>query len=192
MIAAVVFDALGTLLDVGRAEGSAELARTLHHATSLTLVGEFRPLSELAASVDESLAQTLSEAEPHGDTREALTKLADAGLAAYVLTNGSADETRARFAHGGLGDLVADVFSVEDVRRYKPDPAPYAHAARTIGRAPGELAFVSAHGWDVIGANRAGYQAVWIEREDWSLPLPPPKFSAPSLAAAADLVIARR
>ena len=192
MIAAVVFDALGTLLDLGRAEGSAELARTLHHATSLTLVGEFRPLSELAAAVDESLAQKLSEAEPQDDAREALVKLADAGLGAYVLTNGSADETRARFEHGGLGDLVRDVFSVEDVRRYKPDPAPYAHAARTIGRVPEEIAFVSVHGWDVVGAERAGFRAVWVERGNWSLPLPPPKLSAPSLAAAADLVIARR
>ena len=102
MIAGVVFDALGTLLDLGRAEGSAELARTLHHATAFTLAGEFRPLSELAAAVDESLAKQISAAEPHGDAREALVKLSAAALPANVLTNGSARDTRARLEQGGI------------------------------------------------------------------------------------------
>lgn len=192
MIGAVVFDALGTLLDLGRAEHSAELARTLHHATSLTLLDEFVPLAALAAAVDKQLVDSISGAEPHDDAEEALHRLADADMPAFVLTNGSAEQTRERLAEAGLGELVAAVFSAEEVQRYKPDRAPYDHAARVIGRPPRELAFVSAHEWDIAGSSAAGYQAVWVERGEWNLPLPPPQLSAPNLDAAAKLVLARR
>jgi 2-haloacid dehalogenase len=191
VIAAAVFDALGTLFDLGRAEGGAELERTLHHAASYTLVGEFAPFSELARAVDAGLAERISQAEPYDDAREALEELADAGIPAYVLTNGGATETNERLRAGELDGLVAGVWSVDDVRRFKPDAAPYAHAARAIGLPPGDLAFVSAHAWDVLGASSAGFRAVWVARESWSLPAAPPQLSAPSLLAAAKLVAAR-
>jgi 2-haloacid dehalogenase len=190
-VIAAVFDALGTLLDLGRAEGSAELERTLHHAASYTLIGEFAPFGELAHAVDARLPERISQAEPYADAREALQELAEAAIPAYVLTNGGATETRERLRAGGLEGLVAGLWSVDDVRRFKPDAAPYAHAARAIGVPPGDLAFVSAHAWDVLGASRAGFRAVWVEREAWSLPAAAPQLSAPSLLAAAKLVAAR-
>src|SRR3954468_22937175 len=127
MIAAAVFDALGTLFDLGRAEDGAELAQTLHHATALTLLDEFVPLSQLAEAVDEQLVARISGAAPYDDAERALRTLADAQLPAFVLTNGSEAQTRERLAEGGLADLVENVFSVEAVRRYKPDHAPYEH-----------------------------------------------------------------
>jgi 2-haloacid dehalogenase len=188
----VVFDVLGTLLDLGRTKDSAELARTLHHATSFTLVEEFAPLSDLARAVDEKLPDRLARAKPYDDVDEALTVLADAGLPAYVLTNGSAAQTRELLRKGELLQRFADVFSVEDVRRYKPDPAAYAHAARAIGHPPSALTFVSAHGWDILGAAKAGYRPVWVERDVWPLPRPVPQLRAPDLVEAARLIVARR
>jgi 2-haloalkanoic acid dehalogenase type II len=194
MTAAAVFDALGTLFDLGRAGDSAELARTLHHATSLTLVDEFAPLAHLARSVDEKLPERLSDVDPYEDADEALRTLGAAGVDAYVLTNGTAADTRELLREGDLLARVADVFSVEDVRRYKPDAAPYAHAARAIGRPPSELAFVSAHEWDVLGAAKAGYQVVWVDRRggEWSLPTAPPELRASDLVEAARLILATR
>ena len=186
MTGGVVFDALGTLLDLGRAAGGAELSRTLHHAASLTLIGEYAPLAEIARAVDQRLPEQIESAEPYDDAAEALEVLADAGIPAYVLTNGAAEA----LPNGPLARLK-DVISVEDVRRFKPDPAPYAHAARVIGVAPNQLFFVTAHGWDVLGAANAGYRAVWVQRGEWSQPVPPPHLRAPSLAAAARLVVAR-
>jgi 2-haloacid dehalogenase len=190
-VIAAVFDALGTLFDLGRAEGGAELERTLQHAATYTLVGEFAPFSELARAVDAGLAERISRAEPYGDAREALEQLAGAGIPAYVLTNGGATATKELLRAGGLEALVAGVWSVDDVRRFKPDAAPYAHAARAIGVRPEDLAFVTAHAWDVLGASSAGFRAVWVERESWSLPAALPQLSAPSLLAAAKLVAAR-
>jgi hypothetical protein len=124
MTNAVVFDALGTLLDLGRAGRSSELARTHHHATALSLADEFTPLSQIARAVGEKLAERMSK----GAIREE----------------------------------------------------------------PARLAFVSAHGWDILGASKAGFHAVWVEHESWCLPLPPPELRAPSLHEAALLIVATR
>jgi 2-haloacid dehalogenase len=184
---AVLFDALGTLFDLGRRGRSAELMRTLHHATALTLAGEFAPLSELARAVDPALADALRDAKPADDAEDALAVLADAGVPAYVLTNGGAEATRALLRNGGLDGRIIDVFSVDDVRRYKPDPAPYAHAAGGIGVEPERITLIAAHGWDVVGARNAGLAAIWVDRDDegWPLPLEPPAHRAADLVTAA-------
>jgi 2-haloacid dehalogenase len=194
MTAAVVFDALGTLFDLGRRERSAELIRTLHHATSLTLAGEFAPLADIARAVDPGVADAIAEAEAYTDAQEALGVLAEAGVPAYVLTNGGADSTRELLRRSGLLDSIADVFSVEDVRRYKPDPAPYAHAARAIGLEPRRITLVAAHAWDVLGARNAGLDHIWVDRRDegWPLPLEPPAHRAGDLVTAARIATASR
>jgi 2-haloacid dehalogenase len=188
---AVVFDALGTLFDLGRRERSAELMRTLHHATSLTLAGEFAPLSEVAAAVDPKLAEAIASAGPYDDAEEALDVLAEAGIPAHVLTNGGAETTRELLRRGGLLERVGRVLSVDDVRRYKPDPAPYAHAARAIGAEPARITLIAAHAWDVLGARRAGLGTVWVDRRDegWPLPVEPPEHRAGDLVEAARIAI---
>jgi 2-haloacid dehalogenase len=191
MTRAVLFDALGTLFDLGRRERSFELMRTLHHATSLTLAGEFAPLAEVARAVDPKLAEALTEAGPAKDARQALELLAGTGVSAYVLTNGGADATRTLLRKAELDRLVEDVFSVEDVRRYKPDPAPYALAVRGIGADPSEVTLVAAHAWDVVGARNAGLAAVWVDRRDegWPLPLTPPEHRARDLVTAVRIAV---
>jgi 2-haloacid dehalogenase len=186
MTRAVVFNALGTLFDLGRHGRSAELVRALHHATSLTLAGEFAPLVEIARAIDPKLAETIAEAKPYEDAREALELFVGTPVSAYVLTNGSAELTRELLRKGDLDRLVADVFSVDDVRRYKPDPAPYALAARGIGADPSEVTLVAAHAWDVLGARNAGLDAVWVDRRDegWPLPVEPPAHRASDLVTA--------
>jgi 2-haloacid dehalogenase len=188
---AVVFDALGTLFDLGRRGRSAELMRTLHHATSLTLAGEFAPLSEVAAAVDPKLAEAIASAGPYDDAEEALDVLAEAGIPAHVLTNGGAETTRELLRRGGLLERVRRVLSVDDVRRYKPDPAPYAHAARAIGAEPARITLIAAHAWDVLGARRAGLSTVWVDRRDegWPLPVEPPEHRAGDLVEAARIAI---
>jgi 2-haloacid dehalogenase len=186
----VLFDALGTLFDLGRKERSAELMRTLHHATSVTLAGAFAPLAELAHAVDPKLAESIAEADPYDDAREALEMLAEAGVAAYVLTNGGRKATEELLRKGGLDGLVREVYSVDDVRRYKPDPAPYAHAVQRIDVAAADVTLVAAHAWDVLGARNAGLGSIWVNRrkERWPLPVPPPELIAEDLAEAARLV----
>jgi 2-haloacid dehalogenase len=193
MTFAVLFDALGTLFDLGSRERSAELARTLHHAVSLTLAGEFAPLAEVARGVDPKLPHALVEAEAYEDAAEALELLAAATIPAYVLTNGSSELTRDLLHRAGLSTQIADVFSVDDVRRFKPDPAPYALAARGIGLPPEQIVLVAAHAWDVLGARKAGLDSIWMNRrdEEWPLPVERPQHSASDLIEAARIAALR-
>jgi 2-haloacid dehalogenase len=190
---AVLFDALGTLFDLGRREQSAEFARTLHHAASLTLAGEFAPLAEIARGVDPELPQALVEAKAHEDAAEALELLAAAAIPVYVLTNGSTELTRELLHRTGLSAQIADVFSVDDVRRFKPDPAPYALAARGIGLPPEQIVLVAAHAWDVLGARNAGLDSIWVNRQndEWPLPVEAPKQRAADLVEAAGIATRR-
>jgi 2-haloacid dehalogenase len=193
MTKAVLFDALGTLFDLGRRERSAELMRTLHHATALTLAGGFAPLAEIARGVDPKLAEALANADPYDDAEEAVAVVADAGVPAYVLTNGNAATTTELLRKAGLAERIAGVFSVDDVRRYKPDAAPYSYAVRGIGAQPADVTLIAAHAWDVVGARNAGLNAVWVDRRDegWPLPVPQPEQRAEDLATAARIATMR-
>jgi len=64
----------------------------------------------------------------------------------------------------GLADLLDAVVSIEEVGIYKPHPSVYAHGAKRIGAAPGEILFVSSNGWDADGAKASGYRVVWCNR----------------------------
>ncbi|MGH9248903.1 MAG: HAD-IA family hydrolase, partial [Acidimicrobiales bacterium] len=52
----------------------------------------------------------------------------------------------------------------DDVRRWKPAPEIYLHAARTCRVTPGRVALVAAHAWDTHGARQAGLQTGWVAR----------------------------
>jgi 2-haloacid dehalogenase len=153
----------------------------------LTLVGEFRALHEIARAVDEKLADALGDVDAYSDASEALGLLSDEGVPAYILTNGGAITTRSLVEKAGLASRITEVFSVDDVERFKPDPVPYRYAVEQIGAAAGSVTLIAAHEWDVLGARNAGLRAIFVDRDDrgWRLPVAP----AP---AARDLVSAVR
>lgn len=183
----VAFDALGTLFDLGRLGGKAELHRALHHAACLTLAGEWAPLDEIAAAIDEKLPGKLAGADAARDAREALEVVRDGGGEAWVLTNGTHANTMALLERTELGSLIAHVRTVEEVRRYKPHADVYALL-------PQGATLVAAHSWDVAGARAAGYRAVWVDREEgeWILPVPEVALRAHTLVEAARLALTAR
>jgi 2-haloacid dehalogenase len=99
-----------------------------------------------------------------------------------VLTNGGRDATQQLLERGGLAELVAEVHSAEEVRRYKPQAEVYALL-------PAQATLVAAHAWDVIGARATGRNAVWVNRERRAWPYPgiDRREEAPDLAAATSL-----
>jgi len=203
---AVVFDVMGTLFDlapvgrrlelIGAPQGAFEawFERVLHTAASLTLVGQFAPFREIArTALGSTLAQlgvhegradevldALRELDPYPDTVQSLELLAEAGIPAVALTNGGREQTKRLMHSAGLLDRVGHVLSVEDVRAYKPHPAPYRHAVETLGLPPESLTLIAAHGWDVIGAQAAGLAAVWVDRLElrWPFPTAEPRRAA--------------
>ena len=193
-----MFDAMGTLLDLAPLErriGSkaaldAWFERTLHSAASLTLSGGFAPFREIARAALATTAARLElrvdveqvmggfgELEPFPDAAEAVALATNAA----VLTNGGAEDTEKLLRRGGI---EMRVISVEEVRAYKPHPLPYRFAAEQLGD---RILLVSAHAWDVLGAQAAGFDAVWVDRGERVWPFPD-GWSAPSASTLPEAV----
>ena len=156
----VAFDALGTLFDLG--ELKERMAKPLHHAVSLTLAGEWLPLDEIVRAMDSELAEKLRRLDPYPDARAALTKVRADGDRAWILTNGGREQTQHLLERSGLDRLVTEIRSAEEIKKYKPHPDVY-------GLLSPRSRLVAAHAWDVLGAQAAGYAAVWVNRgkETW-------------------------
>lgn len=54
--------------------------------------------------------------------------------------------------------------SIAEIRAWKPLPAIYLHAAKRAGVAPGKMALVATHAWDVHRAKRAGLMTGFVAR----------------------------
>jgi 2-haloacid dehalogenase len=210
---AVVFDALGTLFqlrpleerleELGAPEGALDawFERLLHSAATVTLAGDFVPFAELARTAlatasarlgielePDDVLPLLERLPPYPDARPAVERLREEGAAWAVLTNGGLEQTRGLLEAAGLADRVWHVASVEEVRAYKPHPAPYRRVVELLELPPERVALVSAHGWDVVGARAAGLRAVWVDRVEhrWPFPSPEPP-RAPDLERAVAL-----
>jgi 2-haloacid dehalogenase len=205
---AVALDVVETLVSldaVARALGDAGVeaeplerffTRLLRDGFALAASGAYRPFPEVAEGALAATAPALTPADraevlgafrrldAHSDARPAMELLAGAGLRLVTLTNGTAATTTALLARNGLDALVSRVISVDDVRAWKPGPAPYLHAAGVLGLEPHQMALVAAHAWDVHGAHRAGLVTGWTSRLESEFPT---TFDAPDVTGA-DLV----
>jgi 2-haloacid dehalogenase len=171
-------------------------ARLLRDGFALTAMGEYRPFADLAADALRGLAPDLTteaveqvlaafrQLEPHPDVEPALRLLADAGVSAVTLTNGSAKLVQGLLGRAGLSGYVRQSLSVDDVRVWKPAPQPYQYAAHVLGVDPTRLALVAAHPWDCAGAHAAGLRSGWVNRTDgpWPHAFPPPDVAGTDLS----------
>jgi 2-haloacid dehalogenase len=179
-------------------------ARMLHGSLIANTLNEFRPFGDIGAEslinvaarrglllraedAVEALAP-MAELPPHPDVVEGVGRLADAGFQVIALTNGSTKVAGAQIKNAGLDGALQRVISVDEVGRFKPDPAPYQHAASVMGVDIGEMVLVAAHDWDCAGAMAAGAQAVFVKRPGaiWGLPTPPPDKQVPDIIRLAE------
>jgi putative hydrolase of the HAD superfamily len=85
----------------------------------------------------------------------------------------------------GVADLFTAVVVSDAVGWRKPAPAIYHEALRRLGVGPGEALFVGDRAdIDVLGAQRVGMHAAWLNREGLALPpeVAPPRFEIRDLA----------
>ena len=191
---ACVFDAYGTLLDVNSAvaahaarvgDRAADLARLwrtkqLEYTWLRSLMGlhaDFDRVTEDALDyaleamnleepgLREALLAANLELEPYPEVAVVLTRWRDAGRRLAVLSNGTPATLEAGLDAAGIRDRFEHVLSVEPVGVFKPAPAVYLHATRTLGLAAGEIAFFSSNGWDAHGAAAFGFKVVWVNRK---------------------------
>jgi 2-haloacid dehalogenase len=109
-----------------------------------------------------------------------------------ALTNSAPAAARQQLTHAGLIDVFERVFSVDEVRRFKPAPEPYRFVARELGVETHVLRMVAAHAWDIVGAMQAGCAGAFVARPGKVLyPLaPPPDIVGAGLRAVAEQIVA--
>ncbi len=190
-VAAIVFDAYGTLFDVrsveaactrltphGEAFAALWRAKQLEYTWLRTLMGAYVPFEQVTAEAldyalrrydlapDEALRRDLLDSwlalEPFPDVPGALERLAEWPLA--ILSNGSPAMLEPLLANSGLADAFRLVLSVDPVEAYKPDPRVYALATEALDLPAARILFVTANAWDAVGAKTFGFWVAWCNR----------------------------
>lgn len=190
---AFIFDAYGTLFDVhaavrrhagaigpdGRLLSEIWRAKQLEYSWVRTMMGafvDFWQLTEQALdhafervpSVDSGLRQDLLDAYWHLDcypeVPAVLKALKADGARVAILSNGSRAMLEAAVKSAALDLVLDDIFSVDDVARFKTDPAVYDMATTAWRLYPQAVSFQSSNRWDIAGATKFGFRTVWINR----------------------------
>lgn len=146
---------------------------------------------DLRGEVAVEVIDVMRRLPPHPEVYNAMERLFDAGFNMIALTNGGTAAANAQIENAGLHIFLRRVVSVEEVRRFKPDPLPYRHAAQLLAVEIGQLMLVAAHDWDCVGALAVGAQAAYITRPGavWGLPFDPPPLVAKDIGELADSLI---
>jgi 2-haloacid dehalogenase len=190
---ACVFDAYGTLFDVGSAAGRcrAELGdrtdplvrlwrekqlqytwlRTMQgrHADLWQVTGDaldfaMEALGVEATGLRDRLMAFYLTLTPYPDAADCLARLKAAGLATAILSNGTPRMLAPMVEQGGLSGLLDHVLSVETVQAFKTDPKVYQLAIDTLGAPANRIVFVSSNGWDAYAASAFGMRVAWCNR----------------------------
>jgi 2-haloacid dehalogenase len=191
---ACVFDAYGTMFDVHSAvarhansvgAAAAEIsalwrAKQLEYSWVHSLMRrhvDFWQLTNTALDYalafhkvsDDRLRRALLESYLALDTYQeiptVLRKLRDADIKTAILSNGSPYMLNHAVESAGIGGLIDQCLSIEEVGVYKPDPAAYQLAISALKiRSPDGACFFSSNAWDVAGAHGFGFRAFWVNR----------------------------
>ncbi len=172
------------------------------------LMGAYVPFAECTrealAFTDRALQTGLSENDrdhlmavyaelpAFDDVVPALDQLHDAGVRCVAFSNGTEDAVVQLLARAGIKDRIDDVVSVDDIKRFKPDPAVYAYLRSRLETRPEQTWLVSSNPFDVIGAAHAGLHSAWIRRSS-DAPFDPwgvePDMTVSDLEALAERII---
>ena len=148
--------------------------------------------SELEPDARSAVLERFGELSPHPDVEPALRRLVEGGIRVVTLTHGSPVVAEAGLERGGITPLVERSLSSEAIRAWKPSREAYLWAAGSCGVPPDRMALVAAHGWDVLGAQRAGLTGAWFPRSERTYPAvyEPPHVTAPDLSGVVDAILA--
>ena len=189
---AIVFDAYGTLFDVNSAaekcrnkigskwENFANFWRTtqLEYTWLRSLMKKHKDFWQVTEdsldksmkvfNIDNSLKNELlnlyKNLSPYPEVKEVLTNLKEKKLKLAILSNGTPKLLEELVKSNNLNNLFDDLFSVEEVKIYKPDSKVYDLPIQKYKINPEEITFLSANTWDVSGGGNYGFNSIWLNR----------------------------
>lgn len=193
-IAAILFDAYGTLFDVHSVALMAEQlfpgkgaeisaswrAKQIEYSQLRTLSGRYKNFWDLTRDALDFTLERLAPGAPTADADRlmnqyacltafpenlgALKQLKKLGLPLGILSNGTPQMLDIAIKSAGMGGIFDPVLSVEAVCQYKTSPAAYQLGPDALGLPAKKILFVSSNGWDAAGATWFGYTTFWINR----------------------------
>ncbi len=191
---AVVFDAYGTLFDVNSAakkckdkigakwEAFANFWRTtqLEYTWLRSLMRKHKNFWDITEdSLDKSmkvfninknmkneLLSLYKILSPYPEVKEVLEDLKKKNFKLAILSNGTPDLLNELVESNKLNNLFDDLFSIEEVKIYKPDPKVYELPIKKYKIKSDEITFLSANSWDVSGGGNFGYNSIWVNRHN--------------------------
>ena len=191
---AVIFDAYGTLFDVNSAaekckdkigvkwETFANFWRTtqLEYTWLRSLMKRHKNFWDVTEdSLDKSmkvfninknmkneLLSLYKILSPYPEVRGVLEDLKNKKFKLAILSNGTPDLLNELVESNKLNNLFDDLFSIEEVKIYKPDPKVYELPIKKYRIKSDEITFLSANTWDVSGGGNFGYNSIWVNRHN--------------------------
>ena len=191
---AVIFDAYGTLFDVNSAaekckdkigekwETFANFWRTtqLEYTWLRSLMKRHKNFWDVTEdSLDKSmkvfninknmkneLLSLYKILSPYPEVKGVLEDLKKKNFKLAILSNGTLDLLNELVESNKLNNLFDDLFSIEEVKIYKPDPRVYKMPIEKYKIMPNEVTFLSANTWDVSGGGNFGYNSFWVNRHN--------------------------
>ncbi len=101
---------------------------------------------------------------PYPEVREVLENLKKKNLKLAILSNGTPDLLNELVVSNKLNNLFDDLFSIEEVKVYKPDSRVYEIPIKKYKIKANEIIFLSANTWDISGGGNYGYNSIWVNR----------------------------
>ena len=191
---AVVFDAYGTLFDVNSAaekckdkigvkwETFANFWRTTQleytwlrslmkrHKNFWDVTEDSLDKSMKVFNIDKNMKNELLSLykilSPYPEVKGVLEDLKKKNFKLSILSNGTLDLLNELVESNKLNNLFDDLFSIEEVKIYKPDPRVYELPIKKYKIQSDEITFLSANTWDVSGGGNFGYNSIWVNRHN--------------------------
>jgi 2-haloacid dehalogenase len=120
---------------------------------------------DLTEDERDEILSVYHELDVFADVRGGMERLGEMGYDLYVLSNGNPEMLSSMVEHADIGDLLTDTISADEVETFKPDEKLYRHAAGRTDTPIEEVAHASALWFDVLGAQHAGMQGIWMDRK---------------------------
>ena len=188
-----VFDAYGTLFDVDHAckEMANKIGNKWEELSSLwrqkqleyswlyNSMNDYKSFWKITQdSLDYALKSTGIEASnlrkdllslyfkisAYKEVKNFLKNLKEKGITTAILSNGSYDMLNSAVNNSGLSDLLSNVISVDECKKFKPNKQVYELILTKFKINKKDVVFFSSNCWDIHGASNFGFKTVWINR----------------------------
>ena len=100
------------------------------------------------------------------EVKETLQNLKEKNFKLAILSNGTPELLDHLVSTNNLENIFDDIFSIEEVKIYKPDSRVYDLPIKKFKFRKDEIVFLSANTWDVSGAGNYGFNSIWVNRSN--------------------------